>query len=33
GRTGETCHRADGGTIRRLAQGGRSTWYCPRCQR
>jgi formamidopyrimidine-DNA glycosylase len=33
GRTGEDCHRADGGTIRRLAQGGRSTWYCPRCQR
>ncbi|MGB3739930.1 MAG: bifunctional DNA-formamidopyrimidine glycosylase/DNA-(apurinic or apyrimidinic site) lyase [Pontixanthobacter sp.] len=22
-----------GGTIRRIEQGGRSTWYCPRCQR
>lgn len=33
GREGEACHRADGGTIRRFAQGGRSTWYCPRCQR
>ena len=21
------------GTIRRIVQGGRSTWYCPRCQR
>lgn len=33
GRTGESCHRGDGGTIRRIAQGGRSTWYCPVCQR
>ncbi|MEM6494876.1 MAG: bifunctional DNA-formamidopyrimidine glycosylase/DNA-(apurinic or apyrimidinic site) lyase [Pseudomonadota bacterium] len=33
GRTGESCNRADGGTIRRIAQGGRSTWYCPVCQR
>ena len=23
----------DGGKVRRVAQGGRSTWYCPRCQR
>jgi formamidopyrimidine-DNA glycosylase len=22
-----------GGTIRRIAQGGRSSWFCPRCQR
>jgi formamidopyrimidine-DNA glycosylase len=22
-----------GGLVRRFAQGGRSTWYCPRCQR
>jgi formamidopyrimidine-DNA glycosylase len=29
----EPCRRDDGGTIRRIAQGGRSTWYCPRCQR
>ena len=33
GREGEPCRREDGGTIRRFAQGGRSTWYCPRCQR
>jgi formamidopyrimidine-DNA glycosylase len=33
GRTGEACRRDDGGTIRRFAQGGRSTWFCPKCQR
>ena len=33
GREGESCRREDGGIIRRFAQGGRSTWYCPRCQR
>ncbi|MFN4020263.1 MAG: bifunctional DNA-formamidopyrimidine glycosylase/DNA-(apurinic or apyrimidinic site) lyase [Erythrobacter sp.] len=33
GRTGEACRRDDGGTIKRIAQGGRSTWYCPVCQR
>jgi formamidopyrimidine-DNA glycosylase len=33
GRTGQACHREDGGTIRRIAQGGRSTWYCPVCQK
>ena len=33
GREGQACTRGDGGTIARLAQGGRSTWYCPRCQR
>lgn len=33
GRTGEACRREDGGLIRRFEQGGRSTWYCPRCQR
>lgn len=32
-REGEPCRRNDGGTIRRLAQGGRSTWFCPRCQK
>ena len=31
-REGEPCRRGDGGTVRRLVQGGRSTWYCPRCQ-
>ena len=33
GREGEPCHREDGGVIRRIAQGGRSTWYCPKCQK
>jgi len=32
-REGEPCGRGDGGTIGRIAQGGRSTWYCARCQR
>ncbi len=29
-RAGATC--ACGGEVKRFAQGGRSTWYCPRCQ-
>jgi formamidopyrimidine-DNA glycosylase len=33
GREGKPCLREDSGIIRRIAQGGRSTWYCPRCQR
>ncbi|OZA94035.1 MAG: DNA-formamidopyrimidine glycosylase [Erythrobacter sp. 34-65-8] len=33
GREGEPCTSGDGGVIQRLAQGGRSTWFCPRCQR
>ncbi len=32
GREGEPCKRGDG-VIKRFAQGGRSTWYCPACQR
>lgn len=32
GREGEPCRRGDG-SIRRFDQGGRSTWYCPKCQR
>jgi len=32
GQEGQCCPRDDGGTIRRIVQGGRSTWYCPRCQ-
>ena len=33
-RQDESCPRKDcGGTIRRRTQGGRSTFYCPRCQR
>ena len=33
GREGEECRRCDDGTIRRVVQGGRSTWYCPKCQK
>jgi len=33
GREGEACHREDGGRVRRIVQGGRSTWYCPVCQK
>ena len=33
GREGEPCLRADGGTVRRIVQGGRSTWFCPKCQK
>lgn len=34
GRAGEPCRReACGGVIRRIVQAGRSTFYCPRCQR
>jgi formamidopyrimidine-DNA glycosylase len=32
GRTGEPCHSC-GSPIRRIVQSGRSTFYCPRCQR
>lgn len=31
GREHQPCRRCAGG-IRRIAQGGRSTWYCPSCQ-
>ncbi len=33
GREGQPCRHGDGGVLRRIAQGGRSTWYCPKCQR
>ena len=33
GREGAGCRHEDGGTIRRIVQGGRSTWFCPKCQR
>ena len=33
-REGETCLTKDcGGTVKRAVQGGRSTYWCPRCQR
>ncbi len=33
GREGEACTAGCGGTVERIIQGGRSTFYCPRCQR
>jgi formamidopyrimidine-DNA glycosylase len=33
-REGEKCRRRGcGGTIKRIVQSGRSTFYCPRCQK
>jgi formamidopyrimidine-DNA glycosylase len=32
-REGSACPRRDGGKIRRIVQGARSTFYCPACQR
>ena len=31
GREGQPC--SCGGTVRRIVQGGRSTWFCPKCQK
>ena len=33
GREGEPCRAGCGGTVRRIVQGGRSTFYCPSCQK
>ncbi len=33
GREGENCLKNDKGVIQRIVQGGRSTWFCPKCQR
>ena len=33
GREGKRCGRADGGTIKRIVQGGRSSWFCSTCQK
>lgn len=33
GREGQPCRRCDGGIVKRILQGGRSTWFCRRCQR
>ncbi len=33
GREGQACKRSDGGIIKRIVQGGRSTWFCPMCQK
>jgi len=32
GREAEDCRRC-GGIVKRIAQGGRSSWYCPSCQK
>jgi formamidopyrimidine-DNA glycosylase len=32
-REGDLCRSGCGGTVRRFVQGGRSTFYCPACQR
>jgi len=32
-RAGKPCPRRDGGTIKRIVQGGRSTFFCPLCQK
>jgi formamidopyrimidine-DNA glycosylase len=33
GREGSGCRRCDGATVRRVVQGGRSTWFCAKCQK
>jgi formamidopyrimidine-DNA glycosylase len=33
GREGKPCKHDDGGTIKRIVQSGRSTFYCPACQK
>ncbi len=33
GREGQPCGRCGEGVVRRIVQGGRSTWFCPACQR
>jgi len=33
GREGQPCVRDDGGSVARIVQGGRSTWFCPKCQK
>jgi formamidopyrimidine-DNA glycosylase len=33
GREGEPCRAKCGGKVKRIVQGGRSTFYCPKCQR
>jgi formamidopyrimidine-DNA glycosylase len=33
GREGESCRPPCEGTVKRIVQGGRSTWFCPKCQK
>jgi formamidopyrimidine-DNA glycosylase len=32
-REGKPCRPPCTGTVKRIVQGGRSTWFCPKCQR
>lgn len=32
-REGKPCRPPCGGTVERIVQGGRSTWFCPKCQK
>ena len=32
-REGQLCRPPCAGTIKRIVQGGRSTWFCPKCQK
>ena len=33
GREGEPCQRCASSNVTRIVQGGRSTWFCPKCQK
>jgi len=33
GREGKPCASSCGAAVKRIAQGGRSTWFCPKCQK
>ena len=33
GKEGDACNRCSKGKIARIVQGGRSTFYCPKCQK
>lgn len=33
GREGQPCKNGDGAAIQRISQNGRSTWFCPQCQK
>jgi formamidopyrimidine-DNA glycosylase len=33
GRDGQPCSGCENGQVRRVVQGGRSTWFCPKCQK
>jgi formamidopyrimidine-DNA glycosylase len=33
GREGQSCRTCEGRNVQRVVQGGRSTWFCPKCQK